>query len=64
MKLPIDDLLPRIVAEQSRNIVIEAAPGAGKTTRVPPALIERGGVLVLDSQLRAGASGGVAAVLA
>lgn len=48
IKLPIDDLLPRIVAEPSLNIVIEAAPGAGKTTRVPPALMERGGVLVLE----------------
>lgn len=50
MKLPIDDLLPRIVAtlEASRNIVIEAAPGAGKTTRVPPALLEYGDVLVLE----------------
>ncbi len=43
MKLPIDDLLPRIVAEPSPNIVIEAAPGAGKTTRVPPALLKRAG---------------------
>jgi ATP-dependent helicase HrpB len=48
MRLPIDDLLPRIVAEQSPNIVIEAAPGAGKTTRVPPALLNRGPVLVLE----------------
>src|SRR3954464_10930869 len=48
MKLPIDDLLPHIVAEQSPNIVIEAAPGAGKTTRVPPALLARGQVLVLE----------------
>jgi ATP-dependent helicase HrpB len=48
MKLPIDDLLPRIIAEQSPNIVIEAAPGAGKTTRVPPALLDRGQVLVLE----------------
>ncbi len=47
-KLPIDDLLPRILAEQSPNIVIEAAPGAGKTTRVPPALLKRGEVLVLE----------------
>ncbi len=47
-KLPIDDLLPQIVAETSPNIVIEAAPGAGKTTRVPPALLQRGDVLVLE----------------
>lgn len=48
IRLPIDELLPSILAERSANIVIEAAPGAGKTTRVPPALMERGGVLVLE----------------
>ncbi len=50
--LPIDALLPEIVRslQLSRNLVIEAAPGAGKTTRVPPALLSlvRGGVLVLE----------------
>ena len=49
--LPIDELLPQIVAtlQKSRDVVIEAAPGAGKTTRVPPALLELGGeVLVLE----------------
>ena len=42
MNLPIDELLPQIVASLRRepNLVIEAAPGAGKTTRVPPALLE------------------------
>jgi len=52
MKLPVDDLLPRIVEElrRARNLVIEAPPGAGKTTRVPPALLAlgRGEVLVLE----------------
>src|SRR5579875_1527105 len=52
MTLPIDDLLPRILQElrQGRHLVIEAPPGAGKTTRVPPALLElgRGEVLVLE----------------
>ena len=48
MRLPIDDLLPRILAEPSPNIVVEAAPGAGKTTRIPPALMHRGDVLVLE----------------
>jgi ATP-dependent helicase HrpB len=49
MKLPIDALLPAIV-EASGNLVIEAPPGAGKTTRVPPALLPlgRGEVLVLE----------------
>jgi len=48
MKLPIDELLPRIPA--SGHLVIEAPPGAGKTTRVPPALLarERGEILVLE----------------
>ena len=52
MSLPIDDLLPRII-ESLRicpNLVIEAPPGAGKTTRVPPALLSlvSGQVLVLE----------------
>jgi len=49
MKLPIDALLPGVV-EASGHLVIEAPPGAGKTTRVPPALLssERGEVLVLE----------------
>jgi ATP-dependent helicase HrpB len=49
--LPIDSLIPEIVASLRRvpNLVIEAAPGAGKTTRVPPALLPLGGeVLVLE----------------
>jgi ATP-dependent helicase HrpB len=51
MKLPIDALLPDIVAslEAGNNLVIEAPPGAGKTTRVPPALLGRSSeVLVLE----------------
>lgn len=42
--LPIDSLLPEIVAElrRSPNLIIEAAPGAGKTTRVPAALLDAG----------------------
>src|SRR5215813_7134953 len=53
--LPIDQLLPEIIAQlrQSPNIVLEAPPGAGKTTRVPPALLDagmagEGEVLVLE----------------
>ena len=50
--LPIDSLLPS-VAQAMRdgpNLVIEAPPGAGKTTRVPPALLPlvKGEVLVLE----------------
>jgi ATP-dependent helicase HrpB len=50
--LPIDSLLPDVVAslERTPNLVIEAEPGAGKTTRVPPALLKavNGDVLVLE----------------
>jgi ATP-dependent helicase HrpB len=39
---PIDDLLPAILASlaQHPRLVLEAPPGAGKTTRVPPALLD------------------------
>lgn len=39
--LPIDSLLADITAslQAAPNLVIEAPPGAGKTTRVPPALL-------------------------
>ena len=50
--LPIDALLPEVFSSLQRtpNLVIVAAPGAGKTTRVPPALLEhvRGEVVVLE----------------
>ncbi len=50
--LPIDEILADIVTslERSPNLVLEAAPGAGKTTRVPPALLKLvgGEVLVLE----------------
>ena len=50
MKLPVDDLLPQILRalRESKHVVIEAPPGAGKTTRVPPALLEFGDVLILE----------------
>jgi ATP-dependent helicase HrpB len=42
--LPIDALLPRIleVLRAGKNLVLEAEPGAGKTTRVPRALLDGG----------------------
>ncbi len=50
--LPVDAILPEIAASLTRcpNLVIEAPPGAGKTTRVPPALLEgvKGEVVVLE----------------
>ncbi|HEX9050610.1 MAG TPA: ATP-dependent helicase C-terminal domain-containing protein [Anaeromyxobacter sp.] len=44
LDLPIDPLLPEIVAalREARSVVVEAPPGAGKTTRVPRALHEAG----------------------
>jgi ATP-dependent helicase HrpB len=48
--LPIDPFLDQIVdrVRQSRAAVITAAPGAGKTTRVPPALLPDGPVILLQ----------------
>ncbi len=42
LSLPIDPLLPEITASLggTPNLVLQADPGAGKTTRVPPALLE------------------------
>jgi ATP-dependent helicase HrpB len=42
--------LPQIAGalERHRAAVLIAAPGAGKTTRVPPALVDRGRVLLLQ----------------
>jgi ATP-dependent helicase HrpB len=42
--LPIDCLLPDVVASLGRGscLVVRAAPGAGKTTRVPAALLDAG----------------------
>ncbi len=48
MEFPIDALLPRLPARG--NVVIEAAPGAGKTTRVPAKLLKssEGQIVVLE----------------
>ena len=48
--LPVDSFIPQIAAalDRKRAVVLVAAPGAGKTTRVPPALIDRGRVLLLQ----------------
>src|SRR5687767_14538216 len=42
--LPIDRAIPEIVARvrEARSLVLVAPPGAGKTTRVPPALLKAG----------------------
>ncbi|HZX96027.1 MAG TPA: ATP-dependent helicase HrpB [Myxococcales bacterium] len=50
--LPIDAALPQVLAalRDGPAVVLEAPPGAGKTTRVPPALLEMvaGEVIVLE----------------
>jgi ATP-dependent helicase HrpB len=50
--LPVDEILPEIITslKRSPNLVIEASPGAGKTTRVPPEILKlvSGEVLVLE----------------
>ncbi len=51
--LPIDEVLPQIVAalRTSKAVVLRAPTGAGKTTRVPPAMLDaglaRGGSIVV-----------------
>jgi len=48
--LPIDPFLEQIrdALRRSRAVVVTAAPGAGKTTRVPPALLAEGRAIVLQ----------------
>lgn len=52
MRLPVDSLLPQILdtLREHDSLVLEAPPGAGKTTRVPPALLPlaKGEVWVLE----------------
>lgn len=53
--LPIDEVLPELLLalRDETRVVLEAPPGAGKTTRVPPALLDQpwvagGRVLMLE----------------
>ena len=48
--LPVDPYLDAIVRQlaERRALVVTAAPGAGKTTRVPPALVAAGPVILLQ----------------
>ncbi len=48
--LPVEAAIPQVrtALARQRAAVLIAAPGAGKTTRVPPALIDAGRVLVLQ----------------
>ena len=44
IELPIDAVMPEVLAALKRTgtLVLEAPPGAGKTTRVPPAMLDAG----------------------
>ena len=48
--LPVDAAIGDIRAalRQFRAVVVTAEPGAGKTTRVPPALLDAGAVVLLQ----------------
>jgi ATP-dependent helicase HrpB len=53
--LPIDEVLPELLERlrEGPNVVLQAPPGAGKTTRVPPAIAASGAagagrILVLE----------------
>ncbi len=48
--LPIDPHIPAIISlvRKTRRAVIVSPPGSGKTTRVPPALLELGRVILLQ----------------
>ncbi|MFA6955669.1 MAG: ATP-dependent RNA helicase [Thermoanaerobaculia bacterium] len=50
IELPVDAFLPPIRASlrERRYLVVTAPPGAGKTTRIPPALSEEGRTIVLQ----------------
>ena len=51
--LPIDDILPQLMSslKDTPNVVLQASPGAGKTTRVPLALLDaswrKGGKIIM-----------------
>src|ERR1700683_2501604 len=52
VQLPVDSAVPEILRhlQEANNLVLEAPPGAGKTTRVPAALLDLNDreVLVLE----------------
>ena len=50
LPLPIDPYIDHILdhVRRARAVVVTAAPGAGKTTRVPPALMADGPVILLQ----------------
>src|SRR5688500_2275859 len=48
--LPVDAHLDEVKRhlDSHRAVVVSAAPGAGKTTRIPPALVDAGPVILLQ----------------
>src|SRR5258705_9087348 len=50
IQLPIDSFIQQIAdnVRRARAAVVTAAPGAGKTTRVPPALLADGPLILLQ----------------
>ena len=48
--LPVDAFIPHVqdALKAARAVIVTAPPGAGKTTRVPPALVPDGPVIVLE----------------
>lgn len=68
--LPVDSLVPEIVAamEAGGNAVVVAPPGAGKTTRIPPAIASadslRGNAVVLLQPRRVAARAAAARIAA
>ena len=66
--LPIDDALPAVLAafRRATAVLLMAPPGSGKTTRVPPALLdvlgERGGQVVVLEPRRLAARAAAARV--
>lgn len=50
ISLPVDERIGEIreILERSPSLVVTAPPGAGKTTRIPPALMDDGPVLLVQ----------------
>ena len=50
MRLPVDPFIPAVreTLRTHQAVVVVAAPGAGKTTRIPPALVTDGPVILLQ----------------
>jgi ATP-dependent helicase HrpB len=48
--LPVDPFIPHVhdALKAARAVIVTAPPGAGKTTRLPPALVPDGPVIVLE----------------